>query len=152
MSHPLSQHDSLFFECLSLSFSLPQVALSELFHGALAGGETGGDETRASAASDFRYAQALLLSRAHASSSKPLALVPALDLLNHGGEDAGADVIFCEVSPALPTPETTPPLTPPFTPLLTTPVLLPPQPYSLPPTLYPHQTPTPPPIQDHTRV
>ena len=152
MSHPLSYHDSTFFEFLSLSFSLSQVALSELFHGAIAGGEAGGDETRASAASDFRYAQALLLSRAHASSSKPLALVPALDLLNHGGEGAGADVRFCEVSPDPPTPETTPPLTPLVTPLLTTPVLLPPQPYPLPPTPYPHQTPTPRPLSDHTRV
>lgn len=38
----------------------------------------------------FRWAQAVLLSRAHSGEGKPLALVPGLDLLNHGGDRAGA--------------------------------------------------------------
>ena len=42
----------------------------------------------------FQWAQALLLSRAHSGHGKPLALVPGLDLLNHGGADASADVRF----------------------------------------------------------
>lgn len=44
---------------------------------------------------DFMTAQALLLARAHSGDGKPLALVPGLDLLNHGpGGRAGAAVRF----------------------------------------------------------
>ena len=48
------------------------------------------DERRAS----FRWSQSIMLSRAHSGDGKPLALVPGLDLLNHGGDDAGAVVRF----------------------------------------------------------
>jgi hypothetical protein len=44
----------------------------------------------------FRWGQALLLSRAHSGEGKPLALVPGLDLLNHAGSCAGARVRFSE--------------------------------------------------------
>lgn len=42
----------------------------------------------------FRIAQAVLLSRAHAGQGKPLALVPGLDLLNHAGPSANAEVVL----------------------------------------------------------
>ena len=62
-----------------------QAALSASLHTSL-------DEGLEPAA--FRRAQAILLSRAHSGDGKPLALVPGLDLLNHGGDDANAAVRF----------------------------------------------------------
>ena len=52
------------------------------------------------AAPSFRWAQAVLLSRAHSGDGKPLALVPGLDLLNHGGAGATATVRFNDTSSA----------------------------------------------------
>jgi hypothetical protein len=75
-----------------------QVALSDDILAVLDGqGSSSGD--RARAASDerragFRWAQSVVLSRAHSGEGKPLALVPGLDLLNHGGDAAGAAVRF----------------------------------------------------------
>ena len=66
-----------------------QTVLSDGVLAALEDGEAN-DERRAR----FRWAQAILLSRAHSGEGKPLALVPGLDLLNHGGEGAGACVRF----------------------------------------------------------
>ena len=64
-----------------------QAALSEGVHAAAFASVT---ESLAS----FRWAQAVLLSRAHSGDGKPLALVPGLDLLNHAGPEASAAVRF----------------------------------------------------------
>ena len=67
-----------------------QVALSDGVHGVMM--QHAGDAAPSQAA--FRWAQAILLSRAHSGDGKPLALVPGLDLLNHGGRAAGACVHY----------------------------------------------------------
>ena len=67
-----------------------QVALSAGAHAALLGEASPPAESLAA----FQWAQATLLSRGHSGEGKPLALVPGLDLLNHGGESAGAVVRF----------------------------------------------------------
>jgi hypothetical protein len=64
-------------------------ALGDVASGTAGGGLGGGDFRR-----DLRVAQSILLSRAHAGSGKPLALVPGLDLLNHAGGAANATVQF----------------------------------------------------------
>jgi hypothetical protein len=64
-------------------------ALADLASGTPSGRLGGGDFCRG-----FRIAQSVLLSRAHAGSGKPLALVPGLDLLNHAGDAANATVHF----------------------------------------------------------
>lgn len=69
------------------SMAESQVALSASLHASLEDGL----EPAA-----FRRAQALLLSRAHSGDGKPFALVPGLDLLNHGGDSAGAEVRFAK--------------------------------------------------------
>jgi len=76
-----------------------QVALSDAFHAALKEHSTPAGGVVPESGS-FRWAQALLLSRAHSGDGKPLALVPGLDLLNHGGALASADVRFDEASAA----------------------------------------------------
>ncbi|KAL1515149.1 hypothetical protein AB1Y20_004210 [Prymnesium parvum] len=49
---------------------------------------------------EFRWGQALLLSRAHSGAGKPFALVPLLDFLNHAGSAAGASVRFAPADEA----------------------------------------------------
>ena len=53
-----------------------------------------GEQPPSDQLASFRWAQAILLSRAHSGEGKPLALVPGLDLLNHAGLEANAAVRF----------------------------------------------------------
>lgn len=45
---------------------------------------------------DFKWAQSILLSRAHSGDGNPVALVPFGDLLNHGGRESSAAVRWGE--------------------------------------------------------
>lgn len=60
-----------------------QSRLSQALHGALVGTDTPG--TDALSVHELRWGQSVLLSRAHAGTGKPFALVPGLDLLNCPG-------------------------------------------------------------------
>ena len=73
--------------------SQQQTALSDAFYETLSSAITNAPERGA-----FKWAQSLLLSRAHSGAGKPLALVPGMDLLNHGGATASADVAFDEAT------------------------------------------------------
>ena len=73
--------------------SQQQTALSDAFYATLSSAITNAPERGA-----FKWAQSLLLSRAHSGAGKPLALVPGMDLLNHGGATASADVAFDEAT------------------------------------------------------
>lgn len=71
----------------AVTAAVSQVSLSDEIHAVML---QAGSAAPSQAA--FRWAQAVLLSRAHSGDGKPLALVPGLDLLNHGGPEAGAHV------------------------------------------------------------
>jgi len=75
-----------------------QAVLSNAFHNTLASALAAAAGPPPPTLLAFKRAQALLLSRAHSGAGKPFALVPGLDLLNHGGSRASADVNFDEAS------------------------------------------------------
>lgn len=67
-----------------------QAALSDGAYAALAADAADSAAPPPPEASAFKWAQCILLSRGHSGDGKPLALIPGLDLINHGGESASA--------------------------------------------------------------